>query len=192
MNAISTPDLPASPDDEHRAQRLRQCARLIDLGMEMAELAADRAREELQTKPHTDADPNAAAPRGPDGVTLFTRLSRCVQSVMAFEERLINRTQPCAQHPAEPKPFDHGIKDQQGFIYTSILNEALFRTSRSDPNRWNISQKTPRVVDDLVATLPRPPFIALFEQATEILGFEPDLTCLTPHHKEYLYPAPTG
>gem|GEM_PF-4747923 len=187
LNAI--PPLPDPSSDDRKTLRLSQCARLIDIGMELAELAADRAREELQTKPPADAPPTPPPAHGQDAATLFTRLARCVRTLMALETRLIQGpTARARAEPPAPKEFDHGIKDPVAFVRTCVLNEALFKSSQSDPNRWNISQKTAKLVDELVAALPHLTLAEIFEQACQILGFTPDLSRLTPYLTEEIFP----
>ena len=92
---ITAPTL--TPDQaERRARHLRQCERLGELGMELAEAAHREALCDIQPRPQRRASPfpgmaDQPAPFFPRDATygqLFAKLSRCVRQTILLEARL--------------------------------------------------------------------------------------------------------
>ena len=92
MNAY-TPTHPNRPaPSQTTAQHMRMLQRLAELGMELAELAAEQAKSA-----HTDTAPE---PHQPDPTLAFTRLSRTVTAAIALHTTL--QAGPRQQTPIQP------------------------------------------------------------------------------------------
>ena len=114
MNAISPrqpePDAPASDAPlgetaERTRRHLLICRELIDIGMELIRLIAQRARQEAEAPEPEAAEPGKApAPRTRDPILAFTRLSTAVRMAMVLETRIAEGPLPAARRRPKPPP----------------------------------------------------------------------------------------
>jgi hypothetical protein len=102
LNAI--PPEPETPAPESAAQRterhVRQCRRMAELGMKLAEATAQKA---LRDQARRSADP--AAPAAKDPAVTFARITNTIHQAIKLEAKLTAPPQPArARRTAGPKP----------------------------------------------------------------------------------------
>ncbi len=104
MNAI-LPNAAPAPQAADRSERLlAMLQRLADMGMQLAERAAEQALAEPPPRPESAAQPRR---RGPDPRYAFIRLARFVRDTIALEARLAAGKLPLAPRTqAAPKPVN--------------------------------------------------------------------------------------
>jgi hypothetical protein len=97
--ALTTQPEPETPEPESAAKRterqVRQCRRMAELGMQLAEAAAGRA---LTDQARAAADP--AAKPGKDMATTFARIAGTIQHAIKLETKLTAPSRPPIRHRA--------------------------------------------------------------------------------------------
>ncbi len=75
---------------ERHARQQAQCRRLAELGMRLAELAAQRTEQVLAEQPPATEHPSEPpTPRAPHPASLFAHLSSAVRQAIKLEERIV-------------------------------------------------------------------------------------------------------
>ena len=88
MNAITEIPLPEAAEDR-TATHIRLCQELLDLAMQLTRAAAAKALREYEAaETETPGEANTKPHKGPDQITLFTRLATTVRQAIALEARL--------------------------------------------------------------------------------------------------------
>jgi hypothetical protein len=129
MNAMSKP--------ETRTERhMRMCQRIAELALDLAEVAARKAREELENPP-------PAKPKTPDSATLFTRLSTVVRQAITLEAKLAGGSAKAAPGAAVP---DDPRRD--------IIRQVLDLSTARHLNRGQLRRDIMRLVDKAIAEDP--------------------------------------
>jgi hypothetical protein len=120
------------------------CRELAELAMELAQLAAAKARTSLAEAPHAaNTGPERAAaplPRTPktiDPAVLFTRLSRAVQQAVALEARIAGDAPAARQTKTPPASTKTLRADPRWTIIRDIIKIAL----EKNPDRREIQRE---------------------------------------------------
>jgi hypothetical protein len=146
MNAISRPDPQPEPRPEIRPEtrpetrterHMRMCQRLAELALDLAEVAAKKAKEELE-------NPAPAKPKTPDAATLFTRLSTAVRQAIALEVKLAGTASRAAAAP------EAGPEDPR----RDIIRQVLDISTAKNPDRGQLRRDIMRLVDKAIEADP--------------------------------------
>jgi hypothetical protein len=165
LNAISP--IPDESQVERTARHLRMCRELAELGMQLAQAAAQRALRDLQAEP-PQAEPSqvepsqAEAPPAPppapgtepreprrttDPAILFTRLAGVVRQAVALEARL-TAGPPSPSTPHAPAP--HAPPDPR----RETLTRALDFITEKLPDRATLRREAAQRIDQELAQDP--------------------------------------
>jgi hypothetical protein len=133
MNAISRPE---TPPETRTERHLRMCQRIAELALDLAEVAAKKAKEELE-------NPAPAKPKTPDSATLFTRLSNVARQAIMLEAKLAGgSTKAAAEAPAPEDPR------------RDIIRQVLDLSTVKHLNRGQLRRDIMRLVDKAIAEDP--------------------------------------
>jgi hypothetical protein len=148
LNAIAAKTLETDPAHETAEQRttrhLRICQELIERGMRLARIAADKAEQDMEAPPFAPMPHSAAAAieqaeararlRAPNYGIVFARLSRAIRQTIALQAHIAEgRPIP---HPTRPP--DQTDRRPPSRAATPGKDHAKPRLDAADPPDWAI------------------------------------------------------
>ncbi len=178
MNAYTQPQPPRHQPSETAAQHMRMLCRLAELGMSLAEIAAeDAAAADPTSEPAPQPHPPAERPRTPtrpEHILAFTRVSRIVTAAISLHAALEAGPKPAlrTRSTAEEEPeTDYRAQFlEEAFAEVGQLNPHL-QISQQDASRALAARlAAPEHGEHGFATL-----AALFAQVAADIGLPPHL-----------------
>ena len=189
MNAISP--LPPAELEECRARHLAVCQELIDLGMKLTRRAAAQAIEAAEA-PTPEPDEHPAPQR--DHNLAFARLSRSVRQSVTLEAQIVVNAfaRPGSIQPGPHACTEDELDEIRAVLDRDAINHAFEGVIQTHPDRRQIAEILPRIIEGSFAAFPDHPLPTHFAHICRKVGVTPDGTTLPPHLTERLAPSSQG